>query len=179
VLFGLVGWRFWMEPPLFIAGYLLLAAMLLTVSVIDIQRYRLPDRIVLPALGASVVIVVAESLRASEPKQINYALVGALIYFGFLLVVHLISPSGMGFGDVKLAAVMGLFVGWLAPSYEGALALVLWAMLIGFVAGSMVGIAMLVSRRRSTPIPFGPFLAFGALTVVLIGQNLVSITLAA
>ena len=179
VLFGLIGWRFWMEPPLFIAGYLLLGAMLLTVSVIDIALYRLPDRIVLPTLAASVVIVVVESLRASQSKQINYALVGALIYFGFLLVVHLISPRGMGFGDVKLAAVMGLYVGWLAPSYEGVLALVLWAMLIGFVSGSVVGIVALVNRRKSNPIPFGPFLALGCLTVVLIGQNLVSITLAA
>ncbi|HEY5154983.1 MAG TPA: A24 family peptidase [Acidimicrobiales bacterium] len=179
VLFGLVGWRFWREPPLFIAGYLLLTAMLLTVSVIDITLYRLPDRIVLPTLGASLVIIVAESLRASEPSQIKYALVGALIYFGFLLVVHLISPAGMGFGDVKLAAVMGLYLGWLAPSYQGAFAMVLWGMLVGFVSGSVVGIVMLVTRRRSTPIPFGPFLALGALTVVLIGQHLVSVTLAA
>jgi leader peptidase (prepilin peptidase)/N-methyltransferase len=85
----------------------------------------------------------------------------------------------MGFGDVKLAAVMGLYLGWLAPSYTGVFALVLWGMLVGFVAGSVVGIVMLVTRRRSTPIPFGPFLATGALTVVLIGQHLVSVTLAA
>ena len=52
-------------------------------------------------------------------------------------------------------------------------------MLVGFVSGSLVGIVMLVARRRSTPIPFGPFLALGALTVVLIGQNLVSVTLVA
>ena len=179
VLFGLVGWRFWEAPPLFIAGYLLLTAMLLTVSVIDIRVYRLPDRIVLPTLAASIVIVVVESLRASQPKQISYAVAGLLIYFVVLLIVHLISPAGMGFGDVKLAAVMGLYAGWLAPSYAGAFALVLWAMLIGFVAGSVVGVAMLVSRRRSTPIPFGPFLALGAMAVVLIGQHLVSITLAA
>ena len=133
----------------------------------------------LPTLAASVVIVVIESLRSSQSKQISYAVAGLLIYFFVLLVVHLISPAGMGFGDVKLAAVMGLYLGWLAPSYTGSFALVLWAMLIGFVAGSVVGIAMLISRRRSTPIPFGPFLALGAMAVVLIGQHLVSITLAA
>jgi leader peptidase (prepilin peptidase)/N-methyltransferase len=91
--------------------------------------------------------------------------------------VHLISPRGMGFGDVKLAAVMGLYLGWLAPDYAGAAYIVLWAMLIGFLAGSVMGIAMLMARRRSTPIPFGPFLALGTITVVLIGQHLVSITL--
>jgi leader peptidase (prepilin peptidase)/N-methyltransferase len=177
VLFGLVGWRFDGEPPLFIAGYLLLTAMLLTVSVIDIQLYRLPDRIVLPTLAVSVVLVVVESLRASRPSGIHYAVVGLLIYFFVLLVVHLISPRGMGFGDVKLAAVMGLYLGWLAPSDMGAFAMVLWAMLVGFVSGSVVGVVMLVMRRRSTPIPFGPFLALGAMTVVLIGQHLVSVTL--
>ena len=63
----------------------------------------------------------------------------AAIYFGFLFVAHLISPRGMGFGDVKLAAVMGLYVGWLGTTFVDALALVLWAMLIGFAVGSVFG----------------------------------------
>jgi leader peptidase (prepilin peptidase)/N-methyltransferase len=177
VVFPLVGWRFNDDPPLFVAGYLLLSGMLITVSVIDIRLYRLPDRIVLPTLVISIVLVVVESLRASHAVQIRYALAGAFMYFGFLFIVHLISPRGMGFGDVKLAAVMGLYLGWLAPDYAGAAYIVLWAMLIGFLAGSVMGIAMLMARRRSTPIPFGPFLALGTITVVLIGQHLVSITL--
>ena len=74
-----------------------------------------------------------------SPSRIRYALVGAALYFGFLFVAHLISPRGMGFGDVKLAAVMGLYVGWLGSTLREALALVLWAMLIGFLAGSVFG----------------------------------------
>ena len=135
--------------------------MLVTVSVIDIECYRLPDRIVLPTMVASVVLVVVESLRAGEAGHIQYALAGAAIYFGFLLVVHLISPRGMGFGDVKLAAVMGLYLGWLAPDYLTTFRLVLWAMLVGFVIGSVVGIALWAIRGRNAAIPFGPFLAFG------------------
>ena len=106
-----LGYRFESAPVLLVVGYLLLAGMLVTVSVIDIACFRLPDRIVLPALGLLTLIVVAESLRAGHAQHILFALSGAAIYFGILLVVHLISPAGMGFGDVKLAALMGLYAG--------------------------------------------------------------------
>ena len=80
----------------------------------------------------------------------------------------------MGFGDVKLAVVMGLFVGWLGTSYTAAIGLVLWAMLIGFVAGSIIGIVLLAVRRRSKQIPFGPFLALGTVAVVMLSSGLVT-----
>jgi leader peptidase (prepilin peptidase) / N-methyltransferase len=175
--FTLMGIRFESAPALVVVGYLLLTAMLLTVSVIDIDCYRLPDRIVLPALAASVVLVVVESLRAGEAGRIQYAAAGAGVYFGFLLVVHLISPNGMGFGDVKLALVMGLYAGWLAVDLTGVLVLVLWCMLVGFVAGSLAGVVLLVRRGKSRHIPFGPFLALGCLTVVLLAAHLTSVTL--
>jgi prepilin signal peptidase PulO-like enzyme (type II secretory pathway) len=169
--------RFEQAPALLIAGFLLLTAMLVTVSVIDINCYRLPDRIVLPTLGASLVLVVVESLREGQPGRIKYAAVGAGIYFGFLLVVHLISPNGMGFGDVKLALIMGLCVGWLATDYTGVAVLVLWSMLVGFLTGSLLGIVLLVRRGKSRHIPFGPFLAFGCLTVVLLAPHLTTVVL--
>ena len=93
------------------------------------------------------------------------------MYFGFLLVVHLAYPRGMGFGDVKLAALMGLYLGWLGSSWVVALSLVLWAMLIGFVVGSVVGIGLLIVRRRNEPMPFAPFLALGTVVVVLVGPT--------
>lgn len=157
-----------------LVGFLLLTAMLITVSTIDLMIFRLPDRIVIPTLGASIVIVVVASLVAGDASRIRYAFSGAGLYFGFLLVAHLIFPRGMGFGDVKLAAVMGLYVGWLGSSVVQAIALVLWAMLIGFVLGSIIGIVMFAINRRSKPIPFGPFLATGTLAVVLLGTGLVT-----
>jgi len=175
--FTLMGIRFEDAPGLLIVGFLLLTAMLVTVSAIDIDCYRLPDRIVLPTLGASVVLVVIESLRASEPGRIRYAAAGGAMYFGVLLVVHLISPRGMGFGDVKLALVMGLYAGWLATDYTGVVVLVLWCMVVGFVTGSVVGIALLVQRRKNRAIPFGPFLAFGCITVILLSRGLTTVTL--
>ncbi len=127
-----------------------------------------------PTLIGSLVLIVVESLRAGTASTIQYALAGGAIYFVFLLVVHLISPRGMGFGDVKLAAVMGLYLGWLAPDYLTTFRLVLWAMLVGFVIGSIAGIALWAIRGRNAAIPFGPFLAFGSLVVVLTSANIVT-----
>lgn len=157
-----------------LGAYLLLFAVLLTVSVIDIELFRLPDLIVLPTLGISVLLIPVVSLMDGAGEQIRYAFAGGALYFGFLLLAHLVYPRGMGFGDVKLAAVMGLYVGWLGSSTLTALALVLWAMLLGFIGGSIVGVAMLVVRRRSQPIPFGPFLALGTIVAVLASTSLVS-----
>jgi prepilin signal peptidase PulO-like enzyme (type II secretory pathway) len=74
---------------------------------------------------------------------------------------------------VKLAAVMGLYVGWLGSSLQEALALVLWAMLIGFLSGTLVGLLLLVVRRGSRPFPFGPFLAVGTVAAVMLSESLV------
>jgi leader peptidase (prepilin peptidase) / N-methyltransferase len=175
-LFVLTAIRFDDSPLGVLAGFLFLFAMLVTVSVIDIELFRLPDRIVLPSLAISLVLIIGVSLLEDRSEQIWFALTGAAIYFGFLLVAHLIYPRGMGFGDVKLAAVMGLYVGWLGSSHITAFALVLWAMLIGFVAGSIIGMVMLILRRRSQPIPFGPFLALGAIAAVLLSDGLVAHT---
>jgi len=176
VLYVLAALRFDEESVGLLVGYLFLFAMLLTLSVIDVELFRLPDLIVLPSLVVSLVLVVVVSLIDDTPVQIRYALAGAGLYFGFLLLAHLIYPRGMGFGDVKLAAVMGLYVGWLGTSYPAAIGLVLWAMLIGFVAGSLIGIALLAVRRRSKQIPFGPFLALGTVVAVLLSSGLVSQT---
>jgi leader peptidase (prepilin peptidase)/N-methyltransferase len=174
VLFGLTAWRFhdgsWGQTIAYCALFAVLAAL----SAIDIEHYRLPDLIVLPSLVASVPIIIVLALVDGEASQIRFALIGSALYFGFLLVAHLISPRGMGFGDVKLAALMGLYVGWLGTAFIDSLVLVLWAMLIGFVVGSVVGVVLLVTRRRNRPFPFGPFLALGAVAAILISRGLLN-----
>ena len=172
VLFVAAALRFdeasWSEMLAFCALFGVLAAL----SAIDIEHYRLPDLIVLPSLVVSIPWIAITSIVDDEPERIRYALVGGAIYFGILFIAHLISPRGMGFGDVKLAAVMGLYVGWLGTSYTESLALVLWAMLIGFATGSVFGFVMLVRRKRNRPFPFGPFLALGTVAAVLLSQGL-------
>ncbi|HEY6531349.1 MAG TPA: A24 family peptidase [Acidimicrobiales bacterium] len=173
-LFLLAAWRFddgtWGET----LAYCALFGVLVALSAIDIEHYRLPDLIVLPSLLASVPLIAILSIVDGEAGRIRYALAGAALYFGFLFVAHLISPRGMGFGDVKLAALMGLYVGWLGASFVDALALVLWAMLIGFAVGTVFGIALLVARRRNRPFPFGPFLALGAVVAILVSRGLLT-----
>jgi len=180
-LFVAVGFRFEEAVWLRTAGYLLLAAVLVTVSAIDIDCFRLPDRIVLPSIAASAVVVAAGSLREGRPSEIANAAAGAAIYFAILLAFHLVSPGGMGFGDVKLAALMGLYLGWLALGVGTAFVLVLWALGAGAIVATIVGAVLLgvQGRSRRTPIPFGPYLAFGTLLVVLLTPHLVTFSLSA
>jgi leader peptidase (prepilin peptidase)/N-methyltransferase len=155
-----------------LGAFLLLFGALAALTVIDIECYRLPDRIVLPTLAVSIPLIAVVSIVGDDADRIRFALAGGALYFGFLFLAHLISPRGMGFGDVKLAALMGLYVGWLGTDYPQALALVLWAMLVGFLSGTVIGVVLLIARRRSRAFPFGPFLALGTVVVVLISDTL-------
>jgi leader peptidase (prepilin peptidase)/N-methyltransferase len=172
-MFVLLGWRFadasWLELLAYLAGF----AALLLASAIDFTEYRLPDIVVLPTLAIGLVLVVILSMSEGESARVRYAVLGAVIAFGVLLVAHLISPQGMGFGDVKFAAVLGLMVGFQAGSSLEVVILVLWVFLIGFAVGTLGGIALLVVRGRNQPFPFGPFLAMGTFVTVLASSALV------
>ena len=172
-MFVLLGWRFadasWLELLAYLAGF----AALLLASAIDFTEYRLPDIVVLPTLAIGLVLVVILSMSEGESARVRYAVLGAVIAFGVLLVAHLISPQGMGFGDVKFAAVLGLMAGFQASSFLEVVFLVLWVFLIGFAIGTLGGIALLVIRGRNQPFPFGPFLAMGTFVTVLASRALV------
>jgi len=155
-------------------AYCVLFAVLLLLSVIDLYEFRLPDAIVVPSIAVAITTIVAVSVVSDTPERIRYALIGGAIAFGVLFIAHLVSPRGMGFGDVKLAALLGLAVGWQASSANEALILVLWLLLIGFGVGTVAGLALYVIRRRNEPFPFGPFLAIGTVATVLLSQVLVA-----
>jgi leader peptidase (prepilin peptidase)/N-methyltransferase len=95
---------------------------------------------------------------------------GAALFSGFFMSVALISPAGIGGGDVKLAVLLGAFVG-----YIGAPAIVLAAMFLSFLSGAIIGAipTLLSGGSRKTRVPFGPFLCLGSVTAILIGQRLV------
>jgi leader peptidase (prepilin peptidase)/N-methyltransferase len=131
-------------------------------ALIDLEYRIIPNR--LTALGAVAAIVIGLALDpAGEPER----LIAGAAAGGFLLLAALAYPGGMGMGDVKLAAMMGLFLGSaVAP-----------AMLVALIAGVLVG-AFVIARKgaaegRKTAVPFGPFLAFGALVGVFAGQDIV------
>lgn len=173
VLFVATALRF--ERPADLAVYLLFGFVMVVLSVIDLDTLRLPDRLVLPFLAVSVPLLVAVSAGLHEPDRITAAFTGALVYFGFLFLVHLaLGPRALGFGDVKLAAVMGLYVGWVEAEPMRALALVMWAMFLGFITGALIGVVLFVTRKRSRHYPFGPFLVFGSLAAILLSLGLLS-----
>jgi leader peptidase (prepilin peptidase) / N-methyltransferase len=154
-------------------GYLIFFTVAVALSAIDLDTLRLPDRIVGGALVVSIPLITIASLREHAAEQIQYALIGGAFYFVFLLITHVAFPKGMGFGDVKLAALMGMYVGWLGTSLASAVSLVLYAMLVGFLGGSAVGMALFVVRRKSRQYPFGPFLVAGAIVVIAFSTFLV------
>ena len=130
--------------------------VLVVLSVIDFESHRLPNKIVLPS---AAVVLVARLVSAPEHWQ---AWLGAgLCAFAFFLVFALIYPAGLGMGDVKLALLLGFALG-------GA---VLPALAIGTLAGGAAGIVLLArdgAKARRRAIPFGPFLAFGAIAILLL-----------
>jgi leader peptidase (prepilin peptidase)/N-methyltransferase len=164
------GWRY--DRVLVLAIYCGVFALLLALSAIDIETLRLPDRLVLPSIVVGLAVIAVASFVLDRPAAIGAALTGAAMYFGVLFLAHLIHPRGMGFGDVKFAILMGLFLGWPTDGWLSALVVVVWAMFVGFAGGAVIGLGILLVRGRSSPFPFGPFLAFGSAVIMLLVPDL-------
>jgi len=155
---------------------LVLGAGLVAVSAIDLELLRIPDRITFPTLALAVPLIVVVSVQQDITDAIQAALIGSVAYFLLLFTTHMIYPAGMGFGDVKLALVMGLYLGWLgwtplAP-VAGPLRLVFYALMLGCVLGVVFGLTVQVISKRKGAFPFGPALAAGCLVVVLFAADL-------
>jgi leader peptidase (prepilin peptidase)/N-methyltransferase len=170
--FALIAVQFQQSSFGLLIGLLTLYAVLVALAIIDSVTYRLPDRIVVPMLCISIVWISADALIDGHPERIRFAICGALVFFGTLLVAHLVSPRGMGFGDVKLAALLGLFLGASSSSLTDSVVLVLWAMVIGFAIGTLAGLVILVRRGSNHPFPFGPFLAIGTMIALLASSTI-------
>jgi leader peptidase (prepilin peptidase)/N-methyltransferase len=143
-------------------------AVLPALALIDLDVKRLPDRIVLPSYLAVLGLLAVPAVANGDWHSYLRALLGMAALYGFYFALAFVYPSGMGFGDVKLAGVLGLLLGWL-----GWGALVVGAF-FGFLLGGVVGAALLLARRagRRTAIPFGPFMLAGAFLAVLYGHTL-------
>jgi leader peptidase (prepilin peptidase) / N-methyltransferase len=141
---------------------LALVAFLVPLTRIDLEQRLLPDRLTAPAAVAALALGVALD-PGGEPERL---LAGAAA-FAFFFAAALARPQGMGGGDVKLAGVLGLFLG-----REVAVA-VLAALLTGLLVGVFVMARKGVAAGRRTAVPFGPFLALGGLVAILAGDDLV------
>ena len=167
-LFGALAARF--EDSWALPAYLVLAAALVALSVIDLEHYILPNRIVYPLALAMIVLLTIAAVGDDDLDAIERGLLAGAIAFSIFFVLHMISPRSMGFGDVKLAFVLGLSLGWLG---WGELLLGLF---LGFFYGAIIGIVLIATRvrARSQALPFGPFLAAGALTAILVGDSIIN-----
>jgi leader peptidase (prepilin peptidase) / N-methyltransferase len=167
LLFAAVGARFahsWALP-----AYLVLAGALVALSAIDLEHYILPNRILYPADAAAIVLLGAASAGEHDWGAFVRALLAGAVAFAVFFAIHIASPRGMGFGDVRLSFLLGMYLGWLG---WGDVAGGLFA---GFLYGAVVGVVLIAVkiRGRKQQIPFGPFLAAGAMTFVLFGETLI------
>lgn len=147
------------------AGFAVLSVVL---TVIDIRTHRLPDAWVLPSYPVGLALLGIAALADQDGGRLLRAVIGMVALFAFYLVLRIARPAGMGGGDVKLAGVIGLLLGW-----QGWGALVAGT-LAAFVLGGIVAVALIAVRRADakTPIPFGPFMIAGAWVGVVTGHLL-------
>jgi leader peptidase (prepilin peptidase)/N-methyltransferase len=163
LLFAAVAWRLLaIDLPRAVAAYLYLAAAGVALSMIDIDVKRLPDRIVLPSYGIVAVLLTVAALGEHDWWPLARAAFGAAAMFAFYFAIVVAYPAGMGFGDVKLAGVLGALTGYL--SWSALIAATFGA----FLLGAIVGVILIATSRggRKTAIPFGPFMIAAALITV-------------
>jgi leader peptidase (prepilin peptidase)/N-methyltransferase len=132
-----------------------LATALLIVTFIDLDHKIIPDAITLPGIVAGVL-----ASWLLTPVGLGNALFGMVLGGGLCLLIAILSRGGMGGGDIKLVAMIGAFLGWRGVSVT---------MFLGACAGALVGIGLMLLKKkgRRDPLPFGPFLALGALLALL------------
>lgn len=150
------------------AAYLYFVAISIALTLIDLDTHRLPNAIVLPSYVVGLVLFTGAAALGGDGEALLRAVVGMIALYLFYFVLRLVRPGGMGGGDVKLAGVVGLYLGWVG---WGALAVGAFA---AFLVGGVVGLGLIITHRagRKTAIPFGPFMLIGAWTGVFAGEAL-------
>ncbi|WP_082608965.1 MULTISPECIES: A24 family peptidase [unclassified Oerskovia] len=156
------------HPPASLPATTFLAAVGSALAVIDVRTHRLPNALVLPAYPVLAVLLGAASLLGPDDGSPARALAGGLVLYGAYFLLAL-APSGLGFGDVKLAGLLGAYLAWFGWSelVVGASA--------AFLLGGLAAVVLLATRRagRRTLIPFGPFMLTGAALGALWGAGVV------
>lgn len=146
-------------------AFLYLGAVCVALALIDLDTRRLPNALTLPSYVVGIVLLGGAALLQGEPRLLLRALGGMAAMYGFYLLLVLINDKGMGFGDVKLAGVLGLHLGWLGWPQVGV------GTFMGFLVGGLYGIAaMLIGKAtRKTKVPYGPFMVVGAFVSIWAG----------
>jgi leader peptidase (prepilin peptidase) / N-methyltransferase len=166
VLFGAMAWRFgwsWVLP-----AFLFLCAAGLVLSRIDLEHKLLPNRIVASTLGIGIALLLVDAGMNQRWGNLVAAAIGCAVTFVIYLILALISPRGMGMGDVKLSAPLGLYLGYLSPGH------LILGIALGFVVGAATSVLLVTAgfAGRKTSVPFGPSMFLGCILAVLWGTEI-------
>ncbi len=165
-VFGGIALRFgfaWALP-----AFLVFAFSSIALCIIDYRHHLLPNRIIYPTLIASLILLTLAAAITGDWNFLLRAVMGMFAAWMFFFVVWLIKPQAMGFGDVRLALLVGLFTGWMS------LANVFLGVFLGLLLGAVAGLAFVALKKVGVrdPIPYGPFLIAGAFLSILFGESI-------
>ncbi|MCA1822804.1 MAG: prepilin peptidase [Frankia sp.] len=154
-------------------AFLYLGAVSVALTAIDIDVKRLPNALTLPSYAVGALLLAGAAASGAGFAPLVRAGEGMLALYAVYFALAFAYPAGMGFGDVKLAGVLGLYLGWLGWGEWGV------GVLAGFFAGGIFGAALMAARRasRKTAVPFGPFMVLGTFVAVLVGRPIARVWL--
>ena len=167
LIFALLFWHYGLSAELGVMIFY--ACLFIVIFVIDLEQGLILNKVAYPGMVVALLLALYPWpwLNESIVMRVAYAALGGGIGFGVFLLIALASRGGMGWGDVKLAALIGLAVGF---------PLVFLAIIMGAILGGIVAVALVIAkkRKRRQTIPFGPFLALAAMVTLLWGSNILS-----
>ena len=163
-LFAAMAARF--EGDAALPAFLVLAAGLVALAVIDVRLFLLPNHVLYPALVAVSSLLLVAAAVDDRWSDARGAAIGGVAGFLAMLVIHLVNPAGLGFGDVRLSGLLGAALGWLS------LGRVVLGLFLGFLAAALAGVVLIALGRKGgkDSLPFGPFLILGALVAIFAGE---------
>jgi leader peptidase (prepilin peptidase)/N-methyltransferase len=166
-----MAWRFgwsWVLP-----AFMFLCAAGLVLSRVDLQHKLLPNRMVVPTLGIGLLLLLLDAATNQRWGNLLVAGIGCAASFVIYLILALISPRGMGMGDVKLSAPLGLYLGYLSIGH------LILGIALGFIVGAVASVALVTTgiAGRKTSVPFGPSMFLGCVVAVLWGTEMGQIIL--
>ena len=167
VIFALLYWHYGLSAELGVMAFY--ACIFIITFVIDLERGLILNRVVYPGMVAALLLALYPWPWFSESigMRVAYAALGGAAGFAIFLLIAMVSRGGMGWGDVKLAALMGLAIGF---------PLVFVAIIMAAILGGIVAVALMIAKKRTRrqTIPFGPFLALAAMVTLLWGSNILN-----
>ncbi|MCK4453839.1 prepilin peptidase [Candidatus Parcubacteria bacterium] len=147
---------------------LCVSSFLIVIFVYDLKHYIIPDKVIFPTIGVVFLYQLFEVLKIENFQSLLYFLAIAFLASAFFLAIVLATKGrGMGLGDVKLAFLMGLLLGW--PN-------IFVAFFLAFLIGAIIGIGLILARKKTlkSEVPFGPFLVVGTFIALFWGQELIN-----